>query len=767
MTNSFSCLRNENGGNPSSKPFELPNGIHPALGVSQRKRPKKKILKQKKVRVQYVFDLPRVTNGAHELLLQHRVKCGLKQTKPPPVMKVTAIGTAAWKARKEYEPLWKKLKYFCIYLGDYDSALTLDWKLCPDTPYPVNSDSLCAFLDYFCLPSGSVITRHSDDTLVKSKDKQILRSVGTWHAPENCGRLHAAVKALHNLYNGLHSNITYTLPCSECIRLSTNRDTRVACSSCHDAYNRACTGYSGNALSSESIQKYFALRRNELKSDHISQGNVQLTPEEVRLLRTDLLSAGNFSTENLKIYTMIIVGISAFLRSDELLNLKVEDVSTELCGITPTKGVQSIVIKVKGKTDKRTQYLTLWANDEFPELCRVKHLLLHISISRTLSGFVFGDKDVELTKAGRCTTHMPYPEFFAIMKSLCVDTLRKDDRPGWYGTHILRKTGYLFAIFGVMRSNLPEVAKGGISINLISLSAIMRSARHTSMANAAKYVKDAITFYKALSRGDPTVFANNTVSVFMDIHIEQTQLFISAYVPTRNWQKPLPELATWYIQTYLRLVQDSTMNPFQLVTIVTRKIVPDPVVDEELDYGLLLSVMQDSLLVHTIGRSQEEKERFQSTVNLLKRKSSSASVPSTLQATSFPREVYTSRSARPISTPAASVATAGTSTGTVPPSKKRKYGPLQISIRTKAAWDSSPLSSGAAQCVDYSTMANELFCSSSRKFLSKWGKPLARCVASCHGGDVEAFAASGPCIRAKADTKYTCSGVCQQAVQVD
>jgi hypothetical protein len=65
------------------------------------------------------------------------------------------------------------------------------------------------------------------------------------------------------------------------------------------------------------VSRPFKAMQARLNSTHKEKGNVQLTPSEVRKLRTILLSTSSHpnrtvALEGLKFYTMILLGISNF-----------------------------------------------------------------------------------------------------------------------------------------------------------------------------------------------------------------------------------------------------------------------------------------------------------------------------------------------------------------------------------------------------------------------------------------------------------------------
>ncbi len=83
--------------------------------------------------------------------------------------------------------------------------------------------------------------------------------------------------------------------------------------------------------------------------------------------------------EDFRLFVMVLLSIKLFLRSDEVVKMKinhvVRDVSVVREGI-----VDCIAFKVKGKTDTKPVTLSLWADNEVHQLCPVRLLAyLHIT----------------------------------------------------------------------------------------------------------------------------------------------------------------------------------------------------------------------------------------------------------------------------------------------------------------------------------------------------------------------------------------------------
>ncbi|CEP00124.1 hypothetical protein PBRA_007858 [Plasmodiophora brassicae] len=179
--------------------------------------------------------------------------------------------------------------------------------------------------------------------------------------------------------------------------------------------------------------------------------------------------------EGLRLYTMILFHCQLFLRSAEGCPFRIEDILTSLVSVNPDNGdVNCMGVKIKGKADGSFVPLMIWRCTDVPELCLVSHLLLWLSVSGITSGYLFPKKK-------GFSDCFDFTTFNNQLKKLLSDVVGRDDGRVW-GTHTLRKTGYLLAIWG----------KG-------ELGQIMLSARHKTVESAKRYYGSAAAFLKMIS----------------------------------------------------------------------------------------------------------------------------------------------------------------------------------------------------------------------------------------------------------------------------
>ena len=139
-------------------------------------------------------------------------------------------------------------------------------------------------------------------------------------------------------------------------------------------------------------------------------------------------------------------------------------------------GIQGLAVNVMGKRDNHWKYFTIWADNEYPELCVVRHLLIYIYLTDMNGGYMFPGwtELMHPPSDGIYLTHVAYNTFEKYFKTLLAKILPNGGTYLKMGLHMFRKTGYKFAIWG---HGLWE--------------AIKRDARHKDDADAYKYAGDS------------------------------------------------------------------------------------------------------------------------------------------------------------------------------------------------------------------------------------------------------------------------------------
>ena len=113
--------------------------------------------------------------------------------------------------------------------------------------------------------------------------------------------------------------------------------------------------------------------------------------------------------------------------------------------------IRGLCVKVCGKSDGEVwKYRWLWADDECPDLCPVRHLLIYVFVSGIKGGYLF-PKTKELVGRdkpddGVFQTCVPYSTHRRQFIELVERVLPEYDIK--VGLHMWRKTAYLLGIWG-------------------------------------------------------------------------------------------------------------------------------------------------------------------------------------------------------------------------------------------------------------------------------------------------------------------------------
>jgi hypothetical protein len=499
---------------------------------------------------------------------------GLVRTLPTPVYTRTLKGTDAELSgtKGSYESRWCHFHAFCVLVGFYTCSLVLDRDACPDRPIPVEPDTIRLYVQYMVCPTDQELLHPDTNRVIFDVMGKVVYCTGAWQEKGNIVKFRASMLGL----DSLHSELTgpeYIQKCHSCTTVTSRsrggtntRSARAARTLSNVLTHSPCELHTdgarvrsrGCSMNATTVKKYLCYMKNECRN-YKKKGNIQLLPSEVRRIRTALLAEN--SLEGLQYWTMVIMGIKLFARISELLTMKLEDFDPTLMLLESTSCfVSALVLKLLGKGGN-FHWLCIFADDEFPELCPIRALLLYISLSGITSGYLFpkilpghsphesteDDSSTESTgDVDESTLHYPYATFINKMKSLLTVTLRREMGDGdIFGTHILRKTAYLFAIFGMLRQFGGQVR----NLHDMLMTGIMESARHACIKNVQYYSRDACTRYE-WDRAK-TISTENDVPDWRSIHIIEPNVIRAQTETCRTKQQHLSQIALVYLTEYL------------------------------------------------------------------------------------------------------------------------------------------------------------------------------------------------------------------------
>ena len=134
---------------------------------------------------------------------------------------------------------------------------------------------------------------------------------------------------------------------------------------------------------------------------------------------------------------MLLLGIKLFLRADELVHLQFK-YFLQKCFILhrDIARIDRLAISIKGKTDAKWVHLVLYRDDENPEFCAMRHLLVYLAYTNISGGYLFPDWKVELRvrlisddnkNTWEAVTHVKYRSFLDRLKVSQMHSQRRFD----------------------------------------------------------------------------------------------------------------------------------------------------------------------------------------------------------------------------------------------------------------------------------------------------------------------------------------------------
>jgi hypothetical protein len=456
-----------------------------------------------------------------------------------------AVGSDKSKSESimRYEHVWKNFADFCFLIGDYESAMLPSRGLCPDNPIPVKLRTAVLYMQFRVNKAGTPLKDLKTGELIHDVDKKVVYSVGDWRSESTVGIFRSAMSKVHSHYETTKG--PYVEACSECGKLSKEAVCRGEGCIRHPGdphYWRR-----GNVTKDEEFKKSVQDWQDYAEHNYEQRSSAQLLPGEVRDIRIHLLSYNDLY--HLMLWTIIILGIKMFLRVEEVLELTVEQFVEEYFQVSED-AVQGLCSKIKGKRDPTWLYFMVWNDGDCPEFSASNAILIWVRLSGITSGRLFPPKEeLEAVKSsGHTDNHISYECFLGVMKHLLIVVLKRDESKMGnqiIGTHLLRKTGFLFAKWGFSLhfTTNADIAK---ELPIMEVASILLSARHKSSESTATYLDDCGTLEAHVLR-DPINRERHRVGRWEPIHMTALPSFASLLLESRRHQRPLPALAHWYV----------------------------------------------------------------------------------------------------------------------------------------------------------------------------------------------------------------------------
>lgn len=393
-----------------------------------------------------------------------------------------------------------------------------------------------------------------------------------WNAPKVVKQFGSAVAALHKAKGHIGE---YQVPCDDCCVIDRSGD---------EHGNRfGCKMHRGNPLlvarglpnSSETIIN--AIKQTLKDGErYVESGDTPLTAFELLKVRQRLLSTND--PQDFQLCVLILISVRLFLRSSEASGdktiVKKKPDGTETTEVVPTGiemsafmedlaiigcdgSVERLAIKIKGKTDQQMEILFLYCDEVNPALCPILHLLAYVHYFKIKAGHLFPSLEElkEPPANGNYVTYIKYQDLQKRMQDLFKSVTGRD---GPFGTHTIRKTAYLLAMWG-FSSNDPGPNQG------MNFPLIMSSARHSDAGSALRYCQDALALKETAIRNGLDVArvvspwrAVKCENPKMHLTMNRSSLKTSLYLKAKEFVKVICQLGSFaegYAPTILDVVE--------------------------------------------------------------------------------------------------------------------------------------------------------------------------------------------------------------------
>jgi hypothetical protein len=321
-----------------------------------------------------------------------------------------------------------------------------------------------------------------------------------------------------------------------------------------------------------------------------------------------LCKGGAIGIYFIMLWCMILVGTFLFLRSNELLALKLKDFTKEGCFIK-RNSVRTLCVKLApGKSETKHMYFKLFRCDEMPQFCPVRILLFYVDLAGLdcQEGFLFPSKEHLIAVLRGEMLHkdahpMSYEnwrmEIKSLIKACCPELLERL----WsrVGTHILRYCGYTFATWGTinylcsLKRNRTLQSKERNAIEAqnmlpdLCFGNIMKAARHSSAKAASFYVENSTTLYWAIQELDSHEQLLQKVPQwkmnYVGTNMEDLQSLAQFAV---DRQQDLGKLAPWFMHYDAGLPASRETRKTWCVQKLYNTIINQPVLDTTVGFNL-------------------------------------------------------------------------------------------------------------------------------------------------------------------------------------
>lgn len=501
---------------------------------------------------------------------------------------------------REYKPKWEEFCRFSWLVGDVRSACIACDEVRPQKAMPADPATMCAFIQYkvndaddaVLLPNGQPIFYKNGE----NKGQKVV-GVSEWSHPISLRKFRVAMRMCHRPYDNCRNE--YQNSCDDCVRVSeyepdgTRRPIDFTTFDPTRTY-RACIRCGvprilpqGDPTTSNEFQSTFNSRETHCENEHVIKGCLALSVKQVRTMRTFFLTDGADKFRNLQLWTIMLIAIRCFLRCDEVANIHLSDFATRAFAVNKEhKRVEHLAVWIRGKGDKSYSLLSLWRDDETPEFCPIRALLIYLAAANLNDGYLFpnySDLEKHHLDAAAAPVSFRRPVSYnyirkelkkAIAACFSGDPHAFPENECKVGTHTMRKTAYLFAVFAVLskydtQGRAVTRADSSLRIQPLELDDIEKAARHGTHQNSSIYFAANSNKYERLGPSNSAQWPHHRVSPWRSIYYGSSKTktsYESNEDLTTRTDVPVWRLAHWFVREELGIGVVG-WDPLQAMTI--------------------------------------------------------------------------------------------------------------------------------------------------------------------------------------------------------
>ena len=503
--------------------------------------------------------------------------------------------------RVEYRPKWEEFSRFAWRMGDFRSACICCDAVRPAKALPASPETLSLFMQYKVNEANEPVLKSNGQhaTYKKGKDAgKTVKGVAKWSHPIGLLKFRVAIRMVHRLFGNCRND--YRDACEDCIAASEqNPDgstTKINFASPEMSRQyRACIRCGvphilpkGDPSMSSVFESTFNSRYTHCENEHVVKGCLALSVKQTRTIRSYFLSDSINKLRNLQMWTIMLLAIRCFLRADEVASIDISDFAIRAIALDKNrKRVEHMALWVRGKADKDYVLLSLWRDDENPEFCPIRAVLIYLAAANLSGGCLFPVyKDLEKhhvdnTQAKSFKEHVSY-NYIRIEMKKAIDSCFGGDKHAFaaheckVGTHTMRKTAYLFAVFSVLSKydlqGRSVIRDGAYRIQPLEMDDIEKAARHGNHQSSSIYFAANSNKYERFGPSNDAQWPHHRVSPWKSVFYcssKSKESYEANEDLTTRTDWPIIKIAHWFVREELEITT-SGWDPIRAIELSCR-----------------------------------------------------------------------------------------------------------------------------------------------------------------------------------------------------